>query len=437
MFKQDATGFVVFLFLLALLLGQGTLALLLGLALLALGVARLWSRLVLRRVGFERTLSPDHAFVGDQVDMHVRVRNPKLLGVPSLRVHDLVSARLEFHQAKLVPSTQPGTRLLERFTSLRPFEVRGWHTTLRCTERGCYYFGPVSLEATDPWGLFTNEADIADRSALIVYPSLLPLAELGLPPRHPLGEVRAARQLLSDPARTIGIRDYQREDPFKAIHWGATARRGALQSRIYEPTTSLEVAIALDVDTFEQYWEGVQPELAERMISVAATVASAANEERWSFGLYANCATVGGDQFVRIPPSRSPAQLPLALETLAKVVPFSLTPMPQLLRRLGPRLPWGSTLLVVSAVPSEAMQQTLLRLADRGRHIIWLYCGSQRPPSVPGVDIRLVAPDARWRNPEQNAAAPARLTPATPHARTAPWDSHAAIPAQENRGWGR
>ncbi|HZG65987.1 MAG TPA: DUF58 domain-containing protein, partial [Herpetosiphonaceae bacterium] len=220
-----------------------------------------------------------------------------------------------------------------------------------------------------------------------------------LDPRHPLGELRAPQQLLSDPARTIGVRDYQRGDPFKAIHWSATARRGQLQSRVYEPTTSLEIAIALDIDTFEQYWEGIQPELAERMISVAATVANAASAGCWSLGLYANCVPANSDQIVHIVPSRSPAQLPLVMDTLAKVVPYSIGPMPQILRRLGPTLPWGTTLLVISAIGSPAMQQVLLRLAERGRRVLWLYCGSQEPPRIPGVDMRRVPPDAGWREP--------------------------------------
>ncbi len=402
MSKQDATAFVGLTFLLALLAGQATLALLLGLILLALAVARLWSALVLRRVSYERTLTPDHAFVGDRVDLHVQLRNPKLLGIPSLRIFDIVSARLDMRGVKLVPHTQPGTRMMERFTSLRPFEAVGWHVGVDCKERGCYFFGPARLEATDPWGLYAAETESDRRTALIVYPALLPIEELGLQLRHPLGDVRTQRQLLTDPSRTVGVRDYERDDPFKAIHWGATARRGELQTRIYEPTTSLEAAVVLDVDTFEQYWEGIQPELVERMISVTATVATVASAERWSFGLYANCATVGGDQFVHIAPSRSPAQLPLVLETLAKAVPFSLTPMPQLLRRLGPRLPWGTTLVVVSAVPSEAMQQVLLRLAERGRHILWLYCGSEHAPKVPRVDVRQVAADVHWGSPTQS-----------------------------------
>lgn len=399
MFKPDATRVLIAVFFIAILFGQATLAILVGLLLLALAAAHLWSKAALTRVTYERELTSDRAFVDDDVTLHLRVRNPKLLGLPGLRIHDLVPARLILPDVNLRPSSVPSTRVMERLTSLHSYEAVSWKIRVKCTARGYHLFGPAHLEATDPWGLYSTEKKLADRTGLLVYPRLLPLDELDLDPRHPLGELRAPRQLLTDPARTVGIRDYQRGDPFKAIHWGATARRGQLQTRLYEPTTSLEIAIVLDLDTFEQYWEGIQPELSERMISAAATVATAAAKGRWSMGLFANGSMVGGDQPVRIEPSRSPAQLPQVLEALARLVPFSVTPMPQLLRRLGPSLPWGSTLFLISALRGDALQQSVHRLAAHGRRVVWLYCGPGEAPSVEGTDVRRLAPDQAWSRP--------------------------------------
>lgn len=398
MFKPDMTQFVIVLFVLALLIGQGGFALLLGLVLLAMAVARLWSRVLLRGVTYERNLHQDRAFVGDLVQLDLHIRNSKLLSVPGLRIRDTVSTGLEVTDAHMLPYTQGGAQQTERWTTLRPYEAITWHMTVRCPERGYFTFGPAALEASDPWGLYTVDASIATRNALVVYPKLVPLESLGFNPRHPLGDLRASRQMLTDPARTVGIRDYRQGDPFKTIHWGATARRGQIQTRVYEPTTSLEIAIALDLDTFEHYWEGQQLELAEWMISAAASIATAAGNSRWSIGLYANCATADQDQFIRLAPSRSPSQLPLLMETLAKVVPYSVAPMPNILRRLGSTLPWGATLLVISSVPSEAMQHALLRLAEHGRHVLWMYCGTKAPPPIPGVDIRHIMPDDPWRS---------------------------------------
>lgn len=383
---------LVFIFLLVtLVLRQGLLALLAGLIFLALLVAQQWSRFALRRVTYERVLIPDHAFAGDVVTLQITIRNPKLLALPGLRIRDRVSKQLSITGVQLLPHSQAGMQLMERWTTLRPYEALTWHLPVQCQTRGFYPFGPVQVEASDPWGLYTTEAELPGDTALIVYPNLLPLPDLALDPLYPLGELATAKQLLTDPARTVGIRDYMQGDPFKAIHWGATARRGHLQTRLYEPTSSLEVAIMLDIDTFEQYWQGIEPETVEWMVSAAATIANAAATARWSFGLYANCSTAGGDQFIRIPPSRSPAQLQLVMDTLAKVVPFSIAPMASILHRISSSLPWGASLIIIGAVPSDAMQQSLLRLAERGRHILWLYCGPGQPPIVPGVDVRQVA----------------------------------------------
>src|SRR5688572_16377937 len=106
MFKRDAIGFFVLFLLIALLARQSTLALLLGLVLLVVATARVWSKLVLRRVVFRRRVIPDRAFVGDRVELHVELRNAKLLGVPSVRVEDVVPARLNVQGGRLVPHTQ-------------------------------------------------------------------------------------------------------------------------------------------------------------------------------------------------------------------------------------------------------------------------------------------------------------------------------------------
>ena len=106
------------------------------------------------------------------------------------------------------------------------------------------------------------------------------------------------------PARGIIVRNYHPDDPLKEIHWTATARAGALQTRIYETTTALDLAIFLDLDTFERYWEGIDADQVERLISAAATIASAGLEDGYAVGLYVNGAPAEFEQLVRLPPLR-------------------------------------------------------------------------------------------------------------------------------------
>jgi len=385
MLKREARWLLIVLLIVALLLRQGLIVLLLGLIGLALVITQLWARWAFRRVEYQRMFSSDRAFVGDEVQFMQRIANAKLLGLPSLHISDDVPTKLELVDGRLLPHTQPYRGVLRRWIALRPYEAVTWSTTIRCRERGYYAFGPAHLEVSDAFGLETRELDLPERQHLLVYPQLIVLPNLHLRAQHPIGDARTPRQLLTDLARTMGVRDYRRDDPLKAIHWGATAKRGELQTRIYEPTTSLDVAIVLDLDTFEYYWEGIRYDLIEYMISAAATVATTAAHDRLRFGLYSNGAPADSGQLVRMPPSRSPAQLPLALEMLAKLVPHSVTSMPNLLRRIGPELSWGATIVLISAVASTDVQTALLRL--KGRRIVWLYANEDRPPEVPGIEV--------------------------------------------------
>ncbi|MBV9787012.1 MAG: DUF58 domain-containing protein [Chloroflexi bacterium] len=390
MFKPQLRWLLVVLLGLALLLRQGLAVVLLGLLGLALGFAYLWARWAFHRVTYTRTLSNDRAFVGDRVTLTVRLENTKLLGLPSLRIDDVVPAKLGYDDQHLLPHPQSHLQIWRRRIGLRPYEAVSWSIEVGCAQRGFYTFGPVHLEATDAFGFQSRDLDLPTRTNLIIYPELIALPNLQLRAQHPIGESRAPRQLLTDPSRTVGVRDYRREDPFKTIHWGATARRGELQTRVFEPTTSLDVAIMLNLDTFEHYWEGMRFDLIERMISAAATVATEAANQRLRFGLYVNGTPAESGQLIRIPPSRSPAQLNIVLEALATVVPYSITPFPNLLRQIGPSLDWGATIVMISAVPSDAVQSAVLRLKRGGRRVLWLYGGDDAVPQLPGIEIQSI-----------------------------------------------
>ena len=395
MFSRNTIQGLSVLLALALLAGQGLLALICILLLLTAGMTRLWDRWSLLRVTYQRELSQSRAFPDDEVELVIRISNRKPLPLVALSIRELVPAALHVIGHDKMPDTE-GRQVLSRSTSLRWYESVVWRYRLRCTARGAYRLGPAQIEGGDPFGFHRTVKDIPDRTSLIVYPRLLPLEQLALPPRHPLGDLRA-RQLIRDPLRTIGVRDYHPDDPLKYVHWTATARTGALQTRIFEPTTAREVAIFLDLDSFERYWQGIDEEQVERLISAAATVAQAGLADGYAVGLYVNGAPFEFEQFVRLPPGRSPAQLERIMETLARLTPYSVTPIARLLRVAATDLPWGATLLLISAIAPEGTRAALLRQREHGRDVAWLYLGEDSPPTVPGVLVRHAPARADWR----------------------------------------
>ncbi|NTV65064.1 MAG: DUF58 domain-containing protein, partial [Oscillochloris sp.] len=246
--------------------------------------------------------------------------------------------------------------------------------------------GPVQLLSGDPFGFYASEADHAIYNTLLIYPRLLSLAELGLPAHNPLGDVRAGR-LLRDPLRTIGVRNYVPSDPLKDVHWAATARTTTLQTRVYEPTTAQVLAIFLDLDSFEFYYQGIDANLVERLISAAATLARTGLESGYAVGLYANGAPAEFEHLARLPAGRSPAQLGQVMQTLARLTPYSVTTIGRVIQITTPDLQPGTTILLISAVNRETTRAALLRQRQLGYQIVWLYLGNDEPPRVPGVRV--------------------------------------------------
>jgi|SRR5579884_518527 len=400
---------------LVLLLGMATgrqaLTLLGLLVLITAGVARAWNRVALRGIAYTRALSATRVFPGEVVTLSLCLTNRKLLPVPLLSIEDELTVGLRPLDRDSMPSGNPGHQILRIVTSVRPYERVTWHVRLLCATRGLHTFGPATLRAGDLFGFFANRLRLPAGSTLLVYPRVLPLADLGFPPRRPFGELRVARHLLTDPTRTVGVRDYRPEDPFRAIHWKATARQGTLQVRVHEPTTALQLGVFVNLDTFEHYWEGLDVNATEIAIAVGASIAAWADANRYAVGVYANGIVAGSDQPLRVPPGRDPAQLAHILEGLAKLTPFSTVNFARILRAEAPRFPWGSTFAVVTPLLPEALTAVVADLLAAGHRVVFVPLADCAAPDLRGLIVRRVNEAAF--SPEHAAAEPA-ATPVAP-----------------------
>ena len=370
MFNRYWIYLALFLIPLAFALGMQAPLVISALLLTIIPIAWLWNRLSLSRLTYQRTFGEHRAFPGEIVDVTLRVTNQKLLPLGWLLVEDQWPPALPPEEGRLFLS--PGGQVgycLNAF-SIRWFERINRRYRVRCTRRGFYPFGPVRLASGDIFGLFRRQVKDDHLDWLIVYPRVLPLETLGFPPKEPFGEVKASWRLFQDPSRAVGIRDYQPDDAFRHIHWKASARRQELQVKVYEPTTSQNLVVFLNVTTMPKHWQGIRPLLMEKTISVAASIANYAFEQRYEVGVVANGCIPHSDQPIKVLPSRRPDQLARVLEALAAVTSFATSSIQTLLLAESPRLPWGSTLVVVTAVITDELLDALLRLHEAGRRLV-------------------------------------------------------------------
>jgi len=388
MFGELWLYITVLLIFVGALLGQGSLVAMGFLFFLTGGIARLWSKYGLLRLEYERTLGETRAFIGETVDLTVRVANRKLLPLPWLELRDEVPENLAIEGGKVGPCHIPSRAYLNKTTSMSWYERVGWRYKVHCAARGYYRFGPVRTRTSDLFGFFPKEGRAGGIDYLLVYPQVVPLTQLGLPSKRPFGEQKGGEPIFENPYRVQGVRDYRPSDPLKRIDWKATARRQSLQVRVYEPTITPYFIVFLNIDTFRHSWEGYNPELLERVISVAASVAKWAQDEQCAVGLYANGSFPESDRPIKILPSRAPEQLTRVLEALAMIVPLTTSTIEGLLQTESHSLPFGATLVVITATMSESLLVTLMRQRELGQKVALLTLSTESlPRELEGITV--------------------------------------------------
>ncbi|MDZ4230844.1 MAG: hypothetical protein U1B77_03395, partial [Dehalococcoidales bacterium] len=178
------------------------------------------------------------------------------------------------------------------------------------------------------------------------------------------------------------------------------ARR--LQTKVFEPTTTVDFGIFLDVRTTRPPLRGSNPELLELEIVAAASIASFALGHGYRAGLYVNQNQRLSNEPIRIPPSQHTDQLMHILEALAQLHPSETTPIDRLVLYEGRNLHWGSTLVVISAAPTDTLTSTLLKMKRVGRRVSLILVGGKEPAAGNnGLNVYHVPDDVRWRDLEE------------------------------------
>lgn len=359
--------------------------------------AWVWFKVSLVGVEYERTfrdaggLISRHevrAFLGETVELTLRVRNCKVLPLSWLQVVDIFPLELPLHDVTVAFNRTTNQGEFSSFWMPGAYQTLERRFTIACTKRGYSTYGPATLSTGDGFGFFTRKARLPVEQRLIIYPHLYTASQLGLPAKNPFGERGSDQLLFEDPLRNAGIREWQPGDGMRRVHWKASAKYQRLLSRVYEPSEEPQIQIILNVATLERHWEGVIEEQHERAVSVAGTLAMIATEHRLPVGLLANGYLLGSDQNIRLLPGRSRNQLMNILELLAAVTPYASQPVEDLLLRKASGLPWGATLAVVTPVTYDGLYDALIELTQWGRRIL-LFSLAASPPSryLPGITV--------------------------------------------------
>jgi uncharacterized protein (DUF58 family) len=378
----------ILILVLALVLRMELLAYAMYVLLAVLIVSRLVSQTWAQSVTAERECNRLTAEVGETVAVVVTLQNNGSLPIAWLLAEDLLPRRALMFRP-------PDLQLHGNRVQLQKIKAHGRHRInyqLTCNRRGYYQLGPLVAETGDLFGLHRRFRVITEPHFLLVYPPVIPLEGFDIASRRPIGEVRMTYRLYEDPTRINGVRAYQPGDPLNRIHWRATARTGALHSKIYEPSSVAGATILLEFHK-ASHPERNEPMRSELAVVAAASVANAVYQLGQQIGLVTNGRDaadrirVEGWEFdprtrtqarqaasmleqstrlqpVIVPTRRGVEQLRRILETLARVELTDGLRLPQLVSEVEGRVPRDATLIVI--LP-EVTTETVVTLEDLKR----------------------------------------------------------------------
>ena len=145
------------------------------------------------------------------------------------------------------------------------------HYQLTAQRRGRFVLGPPQVRLGDPFGTWEDNRTLPVVSEVLVVPTVVALQ--GSPTSGgslsaPSG--RAAQgNVGGDP--DVGVRQYQRGDDIRTVHWRATARHDDLMVRLTEPVSHGGATVLLDHRSGAHSGSGADSSL-EIAVSLAASV---------------------------------------------------------------------------------------------------------------------------------------------------------------------
>lgn len=377
--------------------GQTAIAILTALVLAAAGLSRLWSYWSLKGVQIERKLSEKRAFPGERLELTLRIANRKLLPLSWIQIDDEIPSGMIKNQNSL-PASRPGCDVVSRSISMLWYSAVNWKLELDCKKRGYYALGPLAVTSGDIFGFYQRTFTRPDLEYITVYPQVHDISNLAVPSLYPLGDARSDNRIYEDPSRTIGLRDYLPGDSLRRIHWKASVRRQQLQVKIFESTTTLNAALFLDADGYQDIEMVNDANLSvpeqkvifreddfELAVSTAASLANYLVNKNSRVALRSNSKLADSGLPAVVNSGRGVDKLVEILDALAKVTPAVSSSFFEYFQNERKTLTQGATLIFVLADISENVRLLLTDLRESGRQLLVFQVGQSKSEAVSDI----------------------------------------------------
>lgn len=331
------------------------------------GYSVFWNRETAGKVGLTVRAEDQHLADGDIAVLWFTLENTSWLPIPWLELTQRLPEGMQAHVlGEWREQIVFRTFLLPRQRVQRRYEVR-------CS-RGLHKFDKADVQYGDGIGLRAIADQLEARETVLVRPALLEEAGLKLFLTELVGEKAVVRWYQEDTSRLQGVRGYQMGDPYRHIHWAATARTGGLMVKQFETTSETEFYVLINQQFFDPYWQGTKRAVVEHQCKLAATLLQEADRQGYLTGLYSNAgwSGIGG---LQVPVGRAQDHFEMMLESLGGLLARSTGPFADLIQGLRGRLGDRSTLVLMTAYWSPEIAVGVEQLRSEGHHILLIAYG--------------------------------------------------------------
>jgi uncharacterized protein (DUF58 family) len=321
-----------------------------------------WTRDAWRAVTIEARFAPQRIFAGEPAELRLRVVNAKWLALPIVRI------AVPLPEGLIPERGAPGASL-RGFRRTIAVPGRSEVLTsfpLTAARRGEYRIEKISVELADPFDLSPVGREQRPEADLLVMPDPHVRVPVDVVRRQPFGVPTRAAQIFEERERFAGVRPYEPGDPLNRIHWRLTAHAGGLQTKLFEPTRSADVLLALDLAVGEPFWDSIYPDVAEDVISWASFLARRALLAGWRVGLVANTHLRRGRGPLRVPSSAAFGQEAALFGALARMPGEPTSDLAPVLREAARPMGRGTVVVVLSARPGPSLRYEIGVVRRRG-----------------------------------------------------------------------
>lgn len=330
------------------------------------GYTRLWGRIVGGKIRYSVAISEGRPREGEEIELRTVLENAAWLPVPWLQLSQPLP------EGTVLLEEGSGSHLLRYATYLLPRQrVQRIHR-LRCVRRGLQVLPTAEIRYSDGLGWKERMERLESGCRILVRPKPVERDAIPFRFREWIGEVAVRRWYQEDPSRLWGVRQFRPGDPYRHIHWAASARTGKWLVKQFETSSRTVLYGVLNHQLFEPHWLGSSPRRVDAQCRLAAALFRQSEELGLEYGLYSN-GSWRGRRSLSIPPGRSPEHLEAVETALGRLLPQAQEPLADLLRRIREEVSNPSFFVVMTGYWDENLTSAAEALRRRGHDLVLVF----------------------------------------------------------------